>query len=141
MKASTERYTIDANFILRYILRDVEEHYQKAVAIMDALWDGRISVYCDPVTLSEVVWVLKSFYSIPADVIRDTLKPILTCEGFVLPEKQSYLRALDMFAASISHFGDACACADALEKSKGKLLSFDRKLSNVPDIIRVEDLG
>ena len=44
-----------------------------------------------------------------------------------------------MYSESMRDFGDACACAAAMEKCEGRLLSLDRDLSKVPDIQRTEE--
>jgi len=46
MKALSERYAIDANVILRYVTRDVEEEYQKAASVLEAVQDDKIQVFC-----------------------------------------------------------------------------------------------
>lgn len=141
MKASSERYAIDANVILRYVVRDVEEQYQKAVVILNAVQDEEIEVLCDPVTLAEVVFVLGKVYGLPRQQIRDGLSPIVAAKAFHIPDKARYVRALELYAASVPHFGDACACAAALEGCGGKLLSFDKSLTRTTGIKRLESAG
>ena len=40
-----------------------------------------------------------------------------------------------------THFGDACACAAAIEDCQGRLLSFDRKLTGVAGVARAEEVS
>jgi len=129
---------IDANIISRYLLDDNEELSAKAGSIMDDVENGKLHVACDPVNLAEVVWVLKSFYKVPNDKICESLEPIIKADGFILPDKDRYILALQLFAGSAAHFGDACACAAALQGCSGRLLSFDRKLSKINGIQRAE---
>ena len=138
MKADDKAITIDANVILRYLLKDNSVLSPKAKQTIDAMDDGKITLLCDPVTLAEVVWVMTSFYNMPPNVIESHLTPLVGAPGFAVANKEHYLRALKLFASSIPHFGDACACAAALETADGRLLSFDRKLSRVPGIRRLE---
>ncbi len=140
MKASSDVYCIDANVILRYLTQDVAEQFQQASAIMKAVESGEITVFCDPVTLSEVVWALKKYYELPAKRIWKGLAPIIKANGFVIPDKARYIRALQLFSESIDHFGDACACASATEKSGGRVFSFDKDLSGVEGVTRLEGL-
>jgi predicted nucleic-acid-binding protein len=69
------------------------------------------------------------------------LEPIVNLDGFVITDKDRYIRALDLFATSVPHFGDACACAAALEECEGRVLSFDKKLAGVEGVRRSEELG
>ena len=134
-------WTIDANVVLRFLLRDVPHQWSEATAIWKAVSEGRIVAQWDPVILSEVVYVLSSNYGQPNMVISDLLLPLLLMPGVVMPGKDRYVHALRLFASEVPHFGDACLCAAALEASEGRVLSFDRKLSTVPGIHRAEGLS
>lgn len=137
---TTETYTIDANVILRYVTRDHEDHFRKAAAILEAVQDNKIEVYCEPVTLAEVVWVLARIYGLAREQIHAGLSPIVANRAFRMPDKARYIRALELYATAVPHFGDACACAAAVDTSEGKLLSFDKDLSRVADIVRLESI-
>ncbi len=138
MSSPHAQSALDANVILRYVLDDDEELSAKAKGILQAVERGEIVVTCDPVTLAEVVWVLSSYYKLPNQEISEGLGPIIKAEGILMPEKERYVLALDLYANVIRHFGDACACATALRECEGRLYSFDRKLSSVPGIHRSE---
>lgn len=140
MKDLIDTLAIDANVIIRFLLRDHAELSPKAKAIIDAVQAKRLRVLCDPVTLAEVAWVLKSFYKLTPEQIVKELRPLVEAECFRVPNKGLYLRALDLFSSTVPHFGDACACAAALEECEGKLLSFDKKLSRADGIERLENL-
>ena len=129
---------VDANVLLRYLLDDHEELSEKAARILEAMESGRVALHCDPVTLAEVVWVMRSYYKQSNEDIAAALGALVKSEGFLMPEKGRYVLALDLFAGRVEHFGDACACAAALEASEGRLYSFDRKLSSVDGIDRRE---
>ena len=131
-------YAIDANVILRYVTQEGGDLQQKAERILDAVAEGRLTVSCDPVVLAEVVWVLESFYGLSTSQIAVALEPFLQCDYFIMPEKQRYQRALQLYATAVPDYGDACASAMALEDCDGRLLSFDRKLSRVEGIQRLE---
>lgn len=125
---------LDSNVLLRYLLDDHEELSGQAAAVLEDMQQGRVLLRCDPVNLAEVVWVLGSFYKQPNEAISAALEPIVKHDGFLLPNKAMYLRALEMFAGGVRHFGDACACANAMDDCEGRLYSFDRKLRSVPGI-------
>ena len=140
MKIAETVYAIDANVILRYLLGEGGAGGEKAARIMEALEDGKISVWCDPVTLAEVVWVLTSFYRREPAAVGAALLPIVRTAGLRLTEKERYVRALELFAHDGVYYGDACACATAQSECGGRLLSSDRKLSKVEGITRLESI-
>ena len=140
MKVSTRIHTIDANIVLRYLIRDEEAHWAKADAVIRAVHDGTLIVLCDPVTLGEIVFTLGSLYKLERHEICELLAPLLKAEGFQIADKDVYIHALQLHGGQVPHFGDACACARAMESSDGRLLSFDKKLSSVPGVTRMEEL-
>ena len=133
-------FAIDANVILRHLLQDDQELSPKAKAIFDAMEGGRLTVLCEPVTLAEVVWVLKSFYKLTPQEISTELTQLAMNTGFIIPSKPQYLLALQLYGGPIPHFGDACACAAAIDKCEGRLFSFDRGIPKVAGIARMEEV-
>jgi predicted nucleic acid-binding protein len=140
MSDRVPRWTVDANIILRYLLADIPELTSKARSVLMAVAEGRIVAVCDAVTLAEVVFVLSSVYKLPNAQISEGLIPLLQMDNLELAAKDRYIRALRLFAGEVRHFGDACACATAIEKCEGKLVSFDRKLSSVASVTRAEEV-
>jgi len=130
---------IDANVVLRYMLRDDERLWEKADAIWGAVEDGALPAVLDPVILSEVVFIMSKTYGLSNEEISAGLTTLIQPDHVVMVAKRRYLHALRLFGHSVKHFGDACACACALEECEGRMYSFDRKLSAVPGIERRED--
>ena len=131
-------YAVDANVIVRFLTRDDEALWEKAHAIIKAMHDGRIELLCDPVTLAEIVFVLGSIYKLPRKQIHQLMDPIVKAKGFNIPNKDVYIRAIELYGDCVSHFGDACACAAALAHCDGRLLSFDKGVSRVEGVQRTE---
>jgi predicted nucleic-acid-binding protein len=132
---------IDANVIVRYILRNDERLYALAEAVFVAVDAEEVRVLCDPVILSEVVFVLTKTYEMPREEVAGGLIDILNSPGFLVPNKAHYLRALALLGTTVPHFGDACACAVALDQCEGRLFSLDKKLSKVEGVTRLERAG
>ena len=131
----SDLYCIDANIILRFLLGDNEKLSPAAEAIMLDVEKGDLSVWCESVVLAEVVWVLSSFYKVERVKITEFLLPLIQMEYFLMAEKDRMIHALNLFSGPVPHFGDACLCAAALDISKGRILSFDKKLKNVSGIV------
>jgi predicted nucleic-acid-binding protein len=140
VKSTTRAYSIDTNVIVRYLVQDDPRLTPKAVAIMEAIQDGRLAATCDPVILGEAVWVLSSVYGLVPERIAEGLIPIIQAPQIDIPNRERYVRALNLYATGVPHFGDACLCATAMERCEGRVLSFDRKLSGVEGITRAESV-
>ena len=138
MKIDDKTYSLDTNIIIRFLTRDDEALCLKAEDIMRGINEGSITAVCDPVILAEAVWVLSSFYRQSKADISKALAAIVKLDSVLVPNKSRYILALDIFGNTNAHFGDACACAAALECCEGRLFSFDRKLSKIDGISRSE---
>ena len=134
------KFAIDANIIIRYLINDGGDLAKKAIDIMDAVDEERLSVYCDPINLAEVVWVLDSFYNVSREEISLWLQTLLSNPCFVVVNKEHYRKAIDIYASKAASFADACACVTAIEEAKGNLFSFDKKLSKVEKVNRLEHI-
>ena len=129
---------IDTNFILRYLVGDVPGQLRAAREVLADLDSGSQRAVCDPVILAEVVYVLTSHYELRREEAAELLLSLVKASGLVMHDKKRYVHALELFATSVPHFADACACAAALEQCEGRLYSFDRKLSKVEGLTRLE---
>lgn len=138
MRTTDRAFAIDANVILRYLIPDDSELCAKAERILDSVAQGKLTVSCDPVILAEVVFVLTRLYGQSKEQAFTALDPIVRSDYVLIPNKSRYIRALEIYVDTGAHFGDACTCAAALEDCDGRLLSFDRKLSAVDGIKRME---
>jgi len=138
MRADNRRHVLDANVILRHLVNDSPELARKARAVFQKAAQDAITLVCDPVTLAEVVWVLESFYQIPRGQIAEELTTFLAAPEITIVDKELYLTALRLYEEAVPHFGDACACAAAMKTAEGRLISFDKKLSKVAGVNRME---
>lgn len=141
MKTTASQFAIDANVIVRYLVRDDDGMYAKAAAVFEEMDKGRLLLFCDPVILGEVVWVLSSCYKVSRKRMAEDLESLLAADGLIIPNKSRYMQALRLYAGPVPHFGDACLCAAAIEACDGKMLSLDRKLSAVKGISRKESVS
>ena len=116
------RTLVDANVVLRYLLRDDETMSTKAE---HAIRDGG---YLLPEVLAEVVYVLFGVYSVP----RDELAPRL--QTFVKEVQTEYPdvldAALEIFGTTKLDFVD-CLLAAYNNNLHDKVVSFDRKLNRL----------
>ena len=85
------------------IMQDDEGLSAKGDAVMLALFENRIVAVCDPIILGEVVWVSTSFYQSSRQEVAEALLPIIKSDSFLLPSKDRYIRALELFAGPIEH--------------------------------------
>jgi len=120
----------DTNTILRYLLKDNEQPFQKAFAFFENVRKGQEKALILESVLTETVYVLMKYYNVPRREISDKLKEFLLYKGIVNNDKKELIHALDIFSSSNLAIVDCILCAKA--KGKGyELFSFDEKLNKI----------
>jgi len=129
---------VDTNILLRYLLNDIPHQHKAAKEMLAGIDGGEAPVFCDPAIIIETVHGLRTQYHFTPEEIAGTLLPLVEAPGFIVPDKDRYVHALELYGTTTPHFGDACACAAAMEQTEGRLYSFDKKLSRVEGVTRLE---
>ncbi|HHS98562.1 MAG TPA: type II toxin-antitoxin system VapC family toxin [Chloroflexi bacterium] len=129
---------LDANIVLRYLLRDSPEQAERARALIHRIRDGAEQVYMPDIALADVVWTLHRFYKRTRQEIRDVLLPILKMDGLRMHDKATAVRAVLLFADLGIDFSDALIAAEMLRSGREEIYSYDRDFDRVPGLRRVE---
>ncbi|WAM37005.1 PIN domain-containing protein [Caldicellulosiruptor acetigenus] len=122
-----EKVWIDANVILRYLLQDHQEFFQKAQKIMLEAEQGKLKLLVVPITIAEVVWTLELFYKIPRKEIADVLSAFICSDGIEAEEADVVLFALKSYKESNVDFIDAYLSHHMAKLGNNKIFTFDKK--------------
>ncbi len=113
---------VDANIILRYILKDNELQFGKACSIME-----ETEVFIAPEVMAEVVYVLLKVYQVPKKELCEILKMLLMYDNVSTLESEVMRKALVLFSQKSLDFVDCILCA--YHQVKGDLIeTFDQRL-------------
>lgn len=131
---------LDTNVIIRFITQDNPEQAAKAYGALQQLEAGTITATTSEGVIIEAVHILssKALYDLPRQEIKTHLTTVITLRGLRLPSKRTYLRALDLYAASNLDFVDALSVAHMERTKINTILSFDRDFDRIPGINRLE---
>jgi len=111
---------VDANVILRHLLRDVEEQAAQARIIIAG------GAFTTTEVLAEVVYVLQGVYKVPRGRIAEALTALL---GEVLTDHADVMeKALAIYASGSLDFVDCVLIARALILGDD-VFTFDKKLN------------
>ena len=112
---------VDANVILRHLLRDVEEQSAQARIIIAG------GAFTTTEVLAEVVYVLQGVYKVPRGRIAEALTALL---GEVLTDHADVMeKALAIYASGSLDFVDCVLIARALILGDD-VFTFDKKLNS-----------
>ncbi len=116
---------IDANILLRYLLRDDEKLFEKAVNIIE-----NENVVITDITIAEVVYVLEKVYKINRKEIAVVLKKIFDFNIVACNDKGLIISALELYHKHNLDFADSVLLAYKRIK-KQEILTFDKKLKKL----------
>jgi predicted nucleic-acid-binding protein len=124
------RKLVDANVILRYLLRDDESLFQNALEVLEKVRTGEEKVVVLESVLAECVYVLLKIYRVNRSTIAEKLGGLLYYKGVVNLDKQDLIDSINLFGQTHLSFVDCLLCA----KSKNNampLVTFDAELINI----------
>jgi predicted nucleic-acid-binding protein len=120
---------VDTNVILRYLLADHPQLYEKARDLFEKVRFGTEKVIILESVLTECVYVLMKFYKVPKEEATDKLSSLLRYRGVVNNDKAVLLEALVIFAAQNIDMVDSILLA-ASRIGEYHLISFDKDIEN-----------
>lgn len=124
-----QKYIVDTNFILRYLLADNNSQYQKAKSIFDLVRDGKAQIKLEQVVFVETIFVLSSFYEVPKEKIISIMLSFLTYKG-IDTEKELFNKALDIYSNNNIHIVDSIIIAKS-QLQNIEVLTFDKQILEI----------
>jgi predicted nucleic acid-binding protein len=134
---------IDTNVLIRFLTGDDLVKHTAAKALFDQIADGVVSVAAPEAVIAEAVFVLGSprLYRLPRAQVVALLTPIVRMPHFQVRNRRNVLRALDLFANTRLHFGDALVVAAMEQDGATTVYSFDHGFDQIPGITRIEPIS
>jgi predicted nucleic acid-binding protein len=136
------RLVVDANIVLRVLTEDPPELAERATALLNEAAARGVALVLAPLTVAEIVYVLKKYYGWPQREIADRLLELVESEIFEIGERSAIARALTWYGARAGlGFADAYLAGLVAEGAYDAVATFDEdlgRLTKVP-VIRSAD--
>ena len=131
---------VDTNIFIRYLTKDNPDKAQACFELFQQAQANQVALTTTEAVITEVVYVLssKKTYGLARADIRARLYPLLSVSGLRLPHRQTYLRALDLYAAHSLDFEDALIVAHMQRQGIKELYSYARGFDQLDSITRQE---
>lgn len=126
-----DRKLIDANIILRLLIKDNQEHRDIASQYFKELWAWAYIGVITPIILSECRYVMKSFYKITNQRIAQMLYITIHHPNIELEEKEECMLTLKLLEETSLDFADCYLLAKNTKKKYHWILTFDTKLTKL----------
>ena len=118
---------VDTNLFIRYLTNDDPVKANKVEDLLNQAAAGKIRLVTAEIMLTEVVWVLASYYALKKDQISSMVKAILATPGLEVINGKLLEKAVDYYLYRNVDFIDAYIVA-LMEKLKiSDIYSFDKK--------------
>ena len=117
---------IDANIIIRYLLKDNEELYNLSEKFFEEVFCGKKTVYILQAVTAEVIYVFTKFYKIDKKQAAETIEELLSNKNTKIQDADVTLNALHIFKNENLDFVDCLLCAYSKQV---EVFSFDKKLN------------
>lgn len=124
------RKLIDANVILRYLLKDNRSLFERASDFLEKVKTGAELVIIPESVLSECVYVLMKIYRIGRPTIAEKLRGLFAYKGVMNPDKKDLMDSLNLFEKTQLSIVDCILCAKSLNHDMF-LFTFDEDLRKI----------
>lgn len=125
---------IDTNVLIRHLTGDPPEQARRATDFLSA---GR-DLWLADLIVAEVVYVLESVYGIDREAIAGLTRSIVSSDRLRVSDLPLLLRTIEVYERHRLGFADAYLVASAERSGVGVVVSFDKSISRVGTIERVE---
>jgi len=135
-----EHAFLDANVVLRYLLRDDEAKAQRCLELLEKAERREIVLYTTDLVVAELVWVLESAvtYHLPREKIRELLLPVIFLPGLRLRGKRLYPQIFDLYVAQGIDFIDAYNAVQMGKQGVSRIYSYDSDFDRIGAVSRIE---
>ena len=124
---------LDANVLVRYLVRDDAAQAEVARALLETLSPDRRGYVCREVVV-ELVWVLERAYGFDRDDIATILEQLVTTAGLVIESADDVARAASGYRLGGAGFADRMICAAAQRSGVVDIYTFDRTAAELDGV-------
>ncbi|MDL1986436.1 MAG: PIN domain-containing protein [Deltaproteobacteria bacterium] len=117
---------LDTNILIRFLTSDETQKFRGIYTLFESLEQGDLRVELKLIVLFQVIFVLKSFYSVPREEMATGMLGILKYKGIIVKEKKIVRRTIELWHDSKLDIVD-CYLIACLEGDRQNILySYDR---------------
>ena len=126
---------IDTNVLVRYLVRDDEVQFRKALAIIRREAGARRRILISLIVLLETEWVLRSRYRLAKDDIFAVISGLLDTTDFELESEPSVEEALHAWKKSGGDFTDCLIGVHYRRLGCKATVTFDARTSGLAGFV------
>ena len=125
-------YFIDTNVFLRVLVKENEKVFKECFQILNLVRQNKIEAFTSSLVLSEIGWVLESFYNFEKQRIIIALGSILNLKELKIVDKFSPKIALKIFQKKNIKFIDSLIASNpVIFQRKATVISYDKDFDKI----------
>jgi predicted nucleic acid-binding protein len=125
---------LDANVLIRHLTADPPAAGARATRFLERAG----ALMLPDVIVSEVVYVLESFYEAPREQVAAAVRAVLAFRAVGVVDPLLLLRAVELYEVESIDFADAYLVACAESAGVADIVSFDRDFDRLQSVNRIE---
>jgi predicted nucleic-acid-binding protein len=126
---------LDTNVLVRYLVRDDEQQFEKARRLIGRGLGTGEEVFVSLPVLLETEWVLRSRYQLGKEGIRGAISGLLDATEVRFEDEASVEEALFVWKDSAAEFADCLIGAHNRRLGCRATATFDTKAVRLPDFV------
>ncbi len=130
---------VDTTIFLRYLTAD-PERYKACLALFQQAERNQVNLVTSEAIIAEIVYVLSSpkHYQLSRQLIRVALSRLLLLPGLKMANRNTYLRALALYAQHAAlEFEDCLSVAYIEQLEMGQIYSYDQGFDGLDAVERL----
>ncbi len=134
-------YFIDTNVFIRVLELENEKMFEDCSGVLRLIRDGEIKALTSNLVLSEVVWVLGSFYNEGKEKVIKGLNSIINIANLKIIDKFNSNESLDLYSNHSVKYIDSLICTiPEIKSKKMTVISYDKDFDKL-GVKRIEPLA
>jgi len=122
---------IDTNVFIRFLVADNERMARECRKLFQKIEQGKVKAETDLIVITEVIWVLTSFYKIKKTEVVKYIALLLEVKNLLIKDETIINKALDIFQEKNVDFIDAFCASFALKRNINYLCSYDKDYDSI----------
>jgi predicted nucleic-acid-binding protein len=129
---------LDTNIILRFLVADNTNKYERTKALFSLIESGKATVDLEHTVIFEVIYVLKSYYKREKQEIYNAIIKIINLRNVRVKKKEMMKKALSIWKDKNMGLVDSQLIAMSASGDAKCIYSFDKGLDKFDSVKRVE---
>jgi len=132
-----KKYFVDTNVFLRVIVKENRSLFQDSWDFLSLVKQGHITACTSNLVLSEINWVLSSFYKFNKQQVIQALESILNLKNLKINDKHDSFLSIDLYKKHKVKFVDCLIASNEIFQKDTVIVSYDKDFDKL-GVVRVE---